>query len=77
MSAHYVRIGLAVAAGCCVLGFMPGSNESPARAAGPVATSIAVGSNPQGIAVDPTRNLIYVANHDSDSVSVIDGRPTR
>ncbi|HUP96734.1 MAG TPA: YncE family protein [Usitatibacter sp.] len=36
-------------------------------------TTIAVGSEPRAIAVDSTRNKIYVANEGSNSVTVIDG----
>ena len=31
------------------------------------------GSEPEGVAVNPTTNRIYVANYDSNNVSVIDG----
>ncbi|MBI3920062.1 MAG: hypothetical protein HY318_01495 [Armatimonadetes bacterium] len=36
-------------------------------------SSLPVGYSPQGIAVDTQSNKIYVANHDSDSLSVIRG----
>src|SRR4051794_21848838 len=36
-------------------------------------TAIPVGSLPEGIAVNPTTNRVYVANRGSDTVSVIDG----
>jgi YVTN family beta-propeller protein len=35
--------------------------------------SVRVGEHPQAIAVDPSKNLIYVANMHGNSVSVIDG----
>lgn len=38
-----------------------------------IADKIPVGKNPKGVAVDSTANKIYVANYDSDSISVIDG----
>jgi YVTN family beta-propeller protein len=38
-----------------------------------IADKIPVGKNPKGVAVYSTENKIYVANYDSDSVSVIDG----
>lgn len=38
-----------------------------------VITTIPVGSSPQGVAVNPTTNHIYVTNVANDSVSVIDG----
>ncbi len=34
--------------------------------------TIAVGSGPTGIAASPTRNEIYVANADSNNISIID-----
>ncbi len=42
-------------------------------ASGPVVTSIVVGSDPEGVAVDAVTDKIYVANSGSDSVSVIIG----
>lgn len=38
-----------------------------------ILSRIDVGRIPLGIAVDPETNMIYVANFDSDSISVIDG----
>src|SRR2546425_359551 len=38
-----------------------------------VTVTIAVGSNPNGVAVNPLTNRIYVANSDDNTVSVIDG----
>ncbi len=38
-----------------------------------VIATIGVGANPQGVAVNPNTNRIYVANHDNNNVSVIDG----
>lgn len=38
---------------------------------------IAVGTHPSALAVSPTRDELYVANTDSDSVSVIDTRANR
>ena len=40
---------------------------------GAIADKIPVGKNPKGVAVDSTTNRIYVANNDSQSISVIDG----
>jgi uncharacterized repeat protein (TIGR01451 family) len=37
-----------------------------------VVATISVGDEPRGIALDPARNRVYVANHGSDSLSVID-----
>src|ERR1700689_4036770 len=45
---------------------------SPAHAQVAIIT-VAVGSEPYGIAVNPVTNKIYVANYGSNSVSVIDG----
>lgn len=47
-------------------------------AAGPayaqtVVATIPVGAGPSSVAVNPRTNRIYVANRDSDTVSVIDG----
>jgi YVTN family beta-propeller protein len=39
-----------------------------------VTATIPVGDNPLGVAVDATRNLVYVTNNSSQSVSVIDGQ---
>jgi YVTN family beta-propeller protein len=36
--------------------------------------SIAVGKHPIGIAANPNTNMIYVANYDSNTTSVIDGK---
>jgi YVTN family beta-propeller protein len=54
---------------------VPGTVSAADRSAADQAgqTSISVGSNPDGIAVDATTDTIYVANNGSDSVSVIDG----
>ncbi|MFN8595296.1 MAG: YncE family protein, partial [Anaerolineae bacterium] len=37
------------------------------------ATTVAVGTNPQAVAVNPLTNKIYVANYESANVTVIDG----
>ena len=42
-------------------------------ALGAATTDITVGKTPLGIGVNPTTNMIYVAEPDSDSVSVING----
>ena len=39
--------------------------------------TIAVGTNPSGVAASPTRNEIYVANAESNNVSVIDAQQNR
>ncbi|TAK33738.1 MAG: YncE family protein [Chloroflexota bacterium] len=44
----------------------------PTRAQNVVST-ITVGASPDGVAVNPTTNLVYVANSGSNSVSVING----
>src|SRR5262245_10461377 len=38
-----------------------------------VTSTLAVGANPQAMAVNPVTNKIYVANADSSNVTVIDG----
>lgn len=48
-----------------------GGTTAPAHPA--VIATIPVGKDPEGAAVDATTNRIYVANHGSDTVSVIDG----
>ena len=53
------------------LGFVAGP-VSPAAADNAIAT-ITVGTAPFGVAVNPVTNRIYVANHDSNTVTVIDG----
>ncbi|WP_433567010.1 protein kinase domain-containing protein [Nocardia sp. CA-151230] len=47
----------------------PPPHGSPAFTVSPVA----VGKNPQGVAVDATTHTVYVANYDSGTVSVLDG----
>ncbi len=37
-----------------------------------VITNVAVGANPDGLAVNPSGSRVYVANLDSNNVSVID-----
>jgi YVTN family beta-propeller protein len=37
-----------------------------------IADKIPVGKNPKGVAVDSTQNKVYVANRDSNSISMID-----
>jgi YVTN family beta-propeller protein len=39
----------------------------------PTAPSVGVGQAPRAVAVDPSTNMIYVANYDDNNVSVIDG----
>ncbi|HET7731533.1 MAG TPA: YncE family protein [Usitatibacter sp.] len=46
---------------------------SPAATAQSVAATVAAGSDPRAIAVDPVRNRIYVANEFSNDVTVLDG----
>jgi YVTN family beta-propeller protein len=38
-----------------------------------VTTTLAVGSGPQAVAINPVTNRIYVANYYSNNVTVIDG----
>jgi len=38
-----------------------------------VKSTVTVGSKPQGVAVNPSTNTIYVANLNSNSLSVING----
>lgn len=73
---HCARLGpvAAVAAFLLVAASAP-AGASPAGPAAEAAglTSIGVGSNPDGVAVDATTDTVYVANNGSNSVSVIDG----
>ena len=41
-----------------------------------VVATVAVGSNPYGVAVNPNTNRIYVANYGDDTVSVIEDVPS-
>ncbi|MBI2909456.1 MAG: YncE family protein [Chloroflexi bacterium] len=43
------------------------------QATGSIVTTIAVGNTPKGIAVDATRNLVYVTNFNDNTVSIISG----
>ena len=42
-----------------------------------VIMKVTVGKSPVSIGVNPTTNLIYVANLESDTISVIDGATNR
>ena len=33
-----------------------------------------VGNSPDGVAVNPNTNMVYVANYDDNTMSVIDGK---
>lgn len=75
------RLGPAVALAAFLLvtagapaGASPAGGSAAARGAGTSGlTTIGVGSNPDGIAVDATTDTVYVANNGGDSVSVING----
>jgi YVTN family beta-propeller protein len=63
---------LALTALCGVLGgFVPSAEAQTAQFAGAVFSTVAVGSNPSGVAVSPDGSHIYVANHNGGTVSVI------
>jgi DNA-binding beta-propeller fold protein YncE len=49
----------------------------PASAAGgyTVTGTIAVGSDPLGVATDPAAGTVYVTNYEDNTVSVINARP--
>ena len=66
---------VAAAAVALVLGMGPWL-DTPAQADSLVAT-VPVGTSPLGVGVNPTTNKIYVANSDSNSVSVINGATNR
>jgi YVTN family beta-propeller protein len=51
----------------------PTTTPTPEPCYPQVVTVVPVGVSPRGVAVDSTNNRIYVANHTSGSVSVIDG----
>ncbi len=57
-------------AGNGVLSVIDGSNP-PFGMTAP--NTVTIGATPRAVAVDSTRNIIYVANTDSQSISVIDG----
>jgi YVTN family beta-propeller protein len=40
-------------------------------------TNIATGATPCAVAINPATNLIYVANHEDDSVTVLDGTQSK
>jgi YVTN family beta-propeller protein len=52
-------------------GFVPSAEAQTAQFAGAVFSTVAVGSNPSGVAVSPDGSHIYVANHNGGTVSVI------
>jgi YVTN family beta-propeller protein len=60
------------------VGLEPGPEPPPALPSHTCAPTllgeITVGDTPRGVAVDPERQRVYVANFDSDTVSVIDAR---
>jgi YVTN family beta-propeller protein len=66
----------ALLAGGCWRYPLPGEGRS-AEACQVVVTSVQVGSYPHGLAVDPERNRIYVADMNGDQLSVIDGDTDR
>ena len=70
-----IRRASAIAALAMLLGLSWGSAPSDVLATNvpTVVAKIGVGTSPQAIAVNPVTNRIYVANEDSDNVSVIDG----
>ncbi|HEX7107021.1 MAG TPA: cell wall-binding repeat-containing protein [Acidothermaceae bacterium] len=54
-------------------GFDAGAVSVIDESTGSVSTTVAVGRNPVGIAVDSSANLVYVSNTRDNTVSVIDG----
>jgi YVTN family beta-propeller protein len=63
------RLGVILAALICLL-LLPGRQ---AQASPVLIATIPVGTGPAGVGVNPTTNMIYVANFSSNTVSVIDG----
>jgi YVTN family beta-propeller protein len=63
-------------AGGCRRYSLPGEGRS-AEACQVVVTSVQVGRYPHGLAVDPERNRVYVADMNDDRLSVIDGDTDR
>ena len=39
-----------------------------------VVKTVKVGKNPQGVAVNPKTNIVYVVNYNDNTMSVIDGK---
>ena len=64
---RYLFIQLAIVAAAFSL------SVQDANAQTQLIATISVQSNPFGVAVNPRRDLVYVTNNDSDTLSVIDG----
>ena len=73
-TSHLTRVaaGLSLTVTALLLAMVP-LLAPPALAAANVVSSIGVGLDPLGVAVNPTTNRVYVANGNSNTVSVIDG----
>ncbi|MFJ9365289.1 protein kinase [Nocardia sp. NPDC101769] len=64
-----VAVAIIAAVAVVLMWPKPSPHGSPAFTVSPVA----VGKNPQGVAVDPMTHKVYVANSSSGTVSVLDG----
>ena len=54
------------------------ANGKPSLSAGnPVAATVTVGNSPYGVAVNTSTQYVYVTNHASNTVSVLDGNSQR
>ena len=82
MKTHYfplrrAQVVLTACAATVLLASGAASTAASAAPEGPASTTglttVSVGSNPDGVAVDATTDTVYVANNGGDSVSVIDG----
>src|SRR5665647_2003655 len=69
---HLARAALALASGLVLATLAPLTAQA-ATSTYQVTSTITVGSNPYGVAVDATTNTVYVTNSGGDSVSVING----
>ena len=68
-----VMIAVSIAILLSAFGLSVTANGSTDGTTFKVIANITVGSNPEGIAYDPSNGYIYVADHGSDTVSVING----
>jgi len=59
---------LSITACCLLLALLPAASVAQT-----VTTTVAAGSSPSAVAVNPITNKIYIANHVSNNVTVIDG----
>jgi YVTN family beta-propeller protein/VCBS repeat-containing protein len=75
--AWWRRLGFGATAMFVLAGMAVLPPSKPASAETQLVTPIPVGSLPEGVAVNPVTNLVYVANLGSNTVSVIDGETSK